>query len=98
MEETGSTKEIGPKGRLFQHIKNLKNIHGHDYFLWYGVCVPDITKHYIYIECDDSLTCGVWSFKDKEKEESIKIVEDAIKENNLILLDKNLNNDLNVIL
>ena len=93
----GETKEIGRNGRLFEHIKDLKNIHGHDYSLWFGECVQDIKKHYIYIECDNS-PIGVWTFKNTRKEESIKVVEDAITQYNLKALIDNIDKDLDVIL
>lgn len=93
----GETKEIGKNGRLFEHIKDIKNINGYDYSLWVGECVSDIQKHYIYIECDKS-PLGVWTFKDTEKEESIKVVEDAITQFNLKALINNVDKDLDVIL
>jgi len=41
---------------------------------------------------------GVWTFKDTEKEESIKVVEDAITQYNLKALTDNIDKDLDVIL
>ena len=97
MEEIGTTKEIGINNRPFECIKNLSNIHGYDYSLWFGECVPDVKKHYIYIECDKS-PIGVWTFSDTEKEKSIKIIEDAIARFNLKALIDNIDKNLDVIL